>query len=150
VTARGNGGRDGELTIGDVARRAGLRTSALRYYEDVGLVQPIRRAHGRRVYDASVFESLALIRLAQDAGFTVAEVRRLLSGFDRATPASVRWQSLAQRKLDEINARIERAERMRALLERLLRCRCDTLGQCVRGRVAALADPGHPPRLDNA
>lgn len=86
-----HGGRDGELTIGDVARRAGVRTSALRYYEDVGLVQPTRRANGRRVYDASVFESLALIRVAQDAGFTVAEVRRLLSGFDRATPASVRF-----------------------------------------------------------
>jgi MerR family redox-sensitive transcriptional activator SoxR len=85
-----------------------------------------------------VFESLALIRLAQEAGFTVSEVRRLLSGFDRATPASTRWRSLAQRKLEEINARIERAERMRELLERLLKCRCDTLGQCVRGRVAAL------------
>lgn len=131
---------DGELTIGDVARRAGLRTSALRYYEDAGLLQPVRRAHGRRVYDTSVFESLALIRLAQDAGFTVSEVRQLLSGFDRATPASARWRSLAQRKLDEVNARIERAERMRELLERLLRCRCETLGECVRRRVASL-DP---------
>ena len=129
---------DGELTIGEVARRAGLRTSALRYYEDAGLMQPVRRAHGRRVYDNTVFESLALIRLAQDAGFTISEVRHLLSGFDRATPASARWRSLAQRKLDEVNARIERAERMRELLERLLRCRCETLGECVRGRVASL------------
>lgn len=131
---------NGGLTIGDVARRTGLRTSALRYYETAGLLQPVPRAHGRRMYDASVFESLALIRLAQEAGFTVSEVRRLLSGFDRATPASTRWRSLAQRKLEEINERIERAERMRDLLARLLECRCDTLGQCVRGRVAALAE----------
>jgi MerR family redox-sensitive transcriptional activator SoxR len=138
---------EGGLTIGDVARRAGLRTSALRYYETAGLLQPVPRANGRRVYDATVFESLALIRLAQEAGFTVSEVRRLLSGFDRATPASARWRSLAQRKLEEVNARIERAERMRQLLERLLRCRCDTLGQCVRGRVAALNEPEKPSRV---
>ena len=132
---------DGGLTIGDVARRTGLRASAIRYYETAGLLEPIPRARGRRVYDASVFESLALIRLAQEAGFTVSEVRRLLSGFDRATPASTRWRSLAQRKLEEINERIERAQRMRELLERLLECRCDTLGQCVSGRVAALDEP---------
>ena len=129
---------EGDLTIGEVARRTGLRTSALRYYESAGLLQPVRRANGRRVYDSGVFESLALIRLAQDAGFTVSEVRRLLSGFDRATPASARWRSLAERKLVEVNARIQDAERMRDLLERLLRCRCDTLGECVRGRVASL------------
>ena len=138
MISRGAVGTEGNLTIGDVARRSGLRTSALRYYESAGLLQPVRRANGRRVYDSAVFESLALIRLAQDAGFTVTEVRRLLSGFDRATPASARWRSLAERKLVEVNARIEDAERMRDLLERLLRCRCDTLGECVRGRVASM------------
>lgn len=131
---------DGGLTIGDVARRTGLRTSALRYYEAAGLLQPVRRAKGRRVYDASVFESVALIRLAQDAGFTVSEVRRLLSGFERATPASTRWRSLAERKLDEVNARIQRAEEMRELLERLLQCRCEGLGDCVRGRALELEE----------
>ena len=135
---------DGELTIGDVARRAGVRTSALRYYEAAGVLHPMRRTHGRRMYDEGVFESLALIRLAQEAGFTIGEVRHLASGFDRATPASTRWRSLPQRKLEEINARIERAERMRELLDRLLRCRCDTLGQCVRGRVGTVGGSGKP------
>jgi MerR family redox-sensitive transcriptional activator SoxR len=129
---------DEELSIGEVAQRAGLRPSALRYYERSGLVRPPRRAAGRRAYDASIFESLALIQLAQDAGFTVRETRALLDGFDRGTPASARWQALARRKLDEVQARIERAERMRDLLERLLRCRCETLGDCVRKRAAEL------------
>src|SRR6476620_2660950 len=93
-----------ELYIGEVARRTGLRASALRYYERSGLIRAPRRAGGRRVYDASIFESLALIQLARDAGFTIRETRWLLDGFDRGTPASTRWQSLARPKLVEIRA----------------------------------------------
>lgn len=126
------------LSIGVVARRSGLRVSAIRYYESAGLIEAPRRVSGRRVYDANVFESIALIHLAQEAGFTVAEIRQLLSGFDRATPASARWQALARRKLADVVERIEQAQRMKHLLECLLRCRCETLGQCVQGRVAKL------------
>jgi DNA-binding transcriptional MerR regulator len=63
---------------------------------------------------------------------TIGEIKTLLHGFDRATPASTRWQSLARRKLGEVNERIARAQRMRAVLEQLLQCRCETLGKCVR------------------
>jgi len=128
-----------EISIGEVARRTGLRTSALRYYERSGLLRATRRVGGRRVYDASVFESLGLVQLARDAGFTIRETKWLLDGFDRHTPASTRWQALARPKLAEVRGRIERAERMRDLLERLTRCRCETLGDCVRKRVARLA-----------
>lgn len=127
-------------SIGEVARQTGLRASAIRYYEAAGLIRPPRRVNGRRCYDADVFESLALIRLAQDAGFTVAETRGLLHGFDRATPASARWRALARRKLAQITERIEQAERMQRLLERLLRCQCESFGQCVRRRVVELVD----------
>jgi len=130
---------DQELSIGDVAARAGIRASAIRYYESVGLIRPPRRAGGRRRYDASVFEALALIQLAHDAGFTIAEIKTLMHGFAGGTPASARWQALAKRKRDELEQMIQRAERMRDLLDRLLRCRCQTLGECVRPRVAALA-----------
>lgn len=126
----------GSLAIGEVARKTGLRPSAIRYYERIGLVPRPRRVGGRRVYDAMVFESLALIRLAQEAGFSVAEAGRLLNGFGEATPASARWHAMARRKLHDVNERIEAAQRMKDLLERLLHCRCETLGQCVRGRVA--------------
>ena len=135
---------DTGISIGEVGRRTGLRASALRYYERAGLIHVLRRSGGHRVYDPSVLESLALIQLAQDAGFTIREVKALLNGFDQATPASARWQSLAQRKIEEMIARIERANRMRDLLERLLRCECETLGQCVRKRVANLAREASP------
>jgi DNA-binding transcriptional MerR regulator len=127
------------LSIGEVAEGAGVNTSAVRYYERVGLLRSPRRVAGRRVYDEDVFESLALIDLAQDAGFTVAETRILIHGFDRTTPPSQRWRSMAQHKLDEIAIRIARAERMRGLLQRLMRCQCQTLGECVRTRRAAMA-----------
>src|SRR5437899_2916861 len=127
------------LSIGVIAQRAGLRVSAIRYCESAGLIEPAQRVSGRRVYDRSVFESIALVHLAQEAGFTVAEIRELVSGFDRATPASARWQTLARRKLADVVERIARAQQMKELLERLLRCRCETLGQCVHKRVARLA-----------
>jgi MerR family transcriptional regulator, redox-sensitive transcriptional activator SoxR len=126
------------LTIGAIARRVGLRVSAIRYYESVGLIAPARRAGGRRMYDESIFTSIAIVQLAQDAGFTLAETRALVSGFERTTPASARWQAMARRKLDDVTERIQKAQRMKALLERLLQCRCDTLDQCVRTRAEAL------------
>ena len=125
--------------IGEVAARAGVAASAVRYYERAGLLRAPKRVSGRRTYDETVFETLALIELAQSAGFTVAETKVLLHGFEGTTPASQRWRSLARTKLGEITQRIERAERMRDVLERLLRCQCDSLGQCVRSRKAAMA-----------
>ena len=126
------------LTIGAIAKRVGLRVSALRYYESVGLIAPAHRAGGRRVYDETIFAAIAIVQLAQAAGFTLAETRALVSGFDRATPASTRWQTMARRKLVDVTERIEKAQRMKALLERLLQCRCETLDQCVRTRTEAL------------
>jgi MerR family redox-sensitive transcriptional activator SoxR len=127
------------LSIGAVARRARVNASTLRYYESVGLLTPPPRLHGRRVYDESVFETLAIIRLAQRVGFSVAEIRTLMRGFDRVTPASIRWKALARRKLDEVTAQIARAQQMQLLLEALLTCECDTLEQCVRPRLVVLA-----------
>ena len=136
-----NGAR---LPIGAVAKRAGLRVSALRYYEQAGLISPAQRVGGRRVYDDGVFSSIALVQLAQEAGFTVAETRMLISGFGRGTPASARWQAMARRKLVDVARRIEQAERMKGLLERLLHCRCETLDQCVQSRSAALRTAAIP------
>ncbi len=122
-----------ELTIGEVASQAKLRTSALRYYESIGLVPASRRVSGQRRYDQSVLQRLAVIQLAQEAGFTVAEIKTLFFSFSPETPASERWQAMAKEKLVQVNALIQKAEAMKKLLEEgLLKCRCLTLEECAQ------------------
>jgi MerR family transcriptional regulator, redox-sensitive transcriptional activator SoxR len=116
--------------IGDVARRAGVEPSAIRYYERIGLLPEAERVSGRRRYDESVFDRLAAIDVAQRAGFTLAEVRTLMSGFSESAPPSERWRRMAQRKLPEVEALIERAVLVRAWLEAASDCRCPTLDDC--------------------
>jgi MerR family redox-sensitive transcriptional activator SoxR len=120
----------GTLTIGEVARRAGVRTSALRYYEEVGVLPPAERIRGQRRYDESVLARLAVVRLAQDLGFSVAEIRALVEGFDDVGVPSDRWRELAIRKMAEVDALITRAEHMRQVLEESLHCGCLTLDAC--------------------
>lgn len=120
-----------ELTIGEVAQRAGIHASAIRYYESVKVLPEPRRINGRRRYDSSVLDRLAVIQMAQQAGFKVSEIRTLFNGFTTETPASVRWQELAGRKLVEVDALLRRVQAMKRLLEEeLLRCRCLTLDEC--------------------
>src|SRR5262245_14218305 len=91
-----------ELTIGEVAAKMGLRTSAIRYYESEGLLNPSRRVSGQRRYDAGVLQTLAIIQFAQSIGFTIEQVRILLHEFPADTPPSERWQALATQKLVEV------------------------------------------------
>jgi MerR family redox-sensitive transcriptional activator SoxR len=119
-----------DLTIGRVAEAAGLRPSALRYYESVGLLRPPRRVGGRRRYDPGVLEDLAFIRTAQGAGFTIREIRALVEGVEEGLAPSARWRELARAKLPEIDALIERAREMKSVLEAGLRCGCQSLGEC--------------------
>ena len=122
-----------ELTIGEVAQRAGIRASAIRYYESVEVLPAPQRINGRRRYDSGVLERLAVIQLGQQAGFTVAEIRTLFNGFTPETPASARWEALAQQKLAKVDALIRRAQAMKRVLEEeLLRCACLTLDECAR------------------
>ena len=125
------------LPIGEVARRAGLESSAIRYYESLGLIPEPQRVGGKRRYDASVFEWLSLIALAREAGFTMAEIKRLVTGFTPGTRPAARWEELATRKLAEIDALVARAERMRAVLRVALDCGCFRLEDC-----GALLDAG--------
>jgi MerR family transcriptional regulator, redox-sensitive transcriptional activator SoxR len=119
------------LTIGEVARRSGMRTSALRYYESVGLLpDPRRVGGGHRRYDPSVLDIISVLRIAQQAGFTIAEMHLLVAGFDPETPASERWQQLAQRKLQEVEEVIAHAQQTKLILEQLIQCGCVRLEEC--------------------
>jgi MerR family redox-sensitive transcriptional activator SoxR len=131
-----------ELTIGEVARRARMRTSALRYYESMGLLPAPRRASGgHRRYDASILERLAVLRMAQQAGFTIAEMHLLVAGFEASTPASERWQLLAQTKLKEVETIITHAQQTKRILERFLQCGCLHLGECLQEYQSEVLSP---------
>ena len=120
------------LTIGEVAQRAGLRTSAIRYYEDLGVLPQPERVYGRhRRYSARVFQQLAFIQLAQQAGFCMAEIQTLVSGFDETAPLGVRWRTLAEQKLAALDVLISRAQRMKRVLEEGIRCQCLNLDECL-------------------
>ena len=129
------------LSIGEVARRAGVRPSTLRYYESVGLLPPPHRMHGHRRYEPGVLQLLAVLRMAQQAGFTVAEMHLLVAGFSPDTPASERWQKLAARKLQEVEERMAQAQQMKLLLEKLLQCGCLRLEDCARECETAVHQP---------
>ena len=119
-----------DLGIGEVARRVGVRTSAVRYYESRGLIAPEGRKGGKRVYGQEAVERMALITFAKELGFSLDEIRTLLTGFAPDTPAGARWSKLAAKKLEELDAATQRIEIMRAALQRISRCGCNDLDQC--------------------
>ncbi|MBV9231906.1 MAG: MerR family transcriptional regulator [Chloroflexi bacterium] len=131
-----------ELTISQVAQRAGIRTSAIRYYESVNILPTPRRINGRRRYDASILDRLSFIQIAQQAGFTVAEMQVIFNGLGD-TPLSQRWQTLAHKKLAEVDALINRAHGMKRLLEEGLRCGCLDLADCIDCVVANCQSPNN-------
>jgi len=121
------------MPIGQVAREAGLRTSAIRYYERIGLLPAPERSAGRRRYGAGVLERLTVIRFARANGFTLREIRSLLSG----RPYSARLRGLAREKIRSLDQAVARARAMQAVLRSTLRCRCLDVAEC-GGRLSRL------------
>ena len=118
------------LTIGQAAERAGVNASTLRYYERVGLIPEPERISGHRRYADDVVQRLGVIGVAKEAGFSLGEVRTLLDSADRGEPAHHELRRLAERKLPEIDALIERAQQVRRWLDTATSCGCDTLDEC--------------------
>jgi MerR family transcriptional regulator, redox-sensitive transcriptional activator SoxR len=119
---------DDKLRIGQVAEQAGLRKSAIRYYEEIGLLPEPERISGQRVYDPSILRRLALIDVSQRAGLSLVEIRELVDA--GSAPVSEQLQELAAKKLPEVEALIVRAEAMRDWLKTAQGCGCETIDEC--------------------
>lgn len=118
------------LSIGEVADRAGIAVSAIRYYERNGLLPEAERVGGQRRFTEATVQRLGIIDVAKQAGFSLDEVRVLLTSIDEGAPAHEQLQALAERKLPEVDALIERAQAMRDWLLTASDCGCETLDGC--------------------
>jgi len=115
------------MRIGELAERTGLAASAIRYYEQRGLIPRARRVAGRREFDEKDLAPVLVVQLATDAGFTLAETRQLVRDFGRD-----RWRRLAEAKRVELRATAARLETMDELLAKLLKCECPSIEVCGR------------------
>ena len=118
------------LTIGQLAQRFGLNTSAIRYYEANGVLPEPARVSGQRRYGPDAVRRLEVLDVAKRAGFSLDEARVLLQGADAGTPAFEALRELASHKLPEVDALIERAQAMRAWLLTATDCSCTSLDVC--------------------
>jgi MerR family transcriptional regulator, redox-sensitive transcriptional activator SoxR len=123
-----------ELSIGEVARRTGVKPSALRYYEQEGLLPRVSRAGGRRRYGERDVRMIEVLRFAQQAGFTLDEIRKLFHRFDAKAPLGARWRLLAQSKLRELDELQARIVHMRRAIEQGLACGCMRIEDCTLAR----------------
>jgi DNA-binding transcriptional MerR regulator len=117
-----------QLAIGEVAARAGMSTSRIRYYEGRGMIVAPERVSGKRRYAPDVLRRLAIIDAAKRVGFTLEEVGDLLA--TRDAPAHERLRALALHKLPEIDQLIARATTVRRLLKICSECDCESIDVC--------------------
>lgn len=129
------------LLIGEVAEMSGLATSAIRYYEQLGLIDPPARHNGRRLFADNAWSRLKAITAARDAGFSLDEVRRLL---DSQAEGTDDWRALVEEKIREVEDRAERLAAISSILRESLECGCSAWDQCT------LLVPDQPCSLDTA
>jgi MerR family transcriptional regulator, redox-sensitive transcriptional activator SoxR len=118
------------LPIGELADKARVRASALRYWEERGLLPGARREGGRRIWPATALRRVALIKMAQRAGFTLAEIAQLLAT-DTTPSATRQWRNMAARKLPELDRHIAQTQALRHAVAGCLECGCMNFDRCV-------------------
>jgi len=125
------------LTIGEVAKRSGTATSALRFYEEQGLIHSERNDSGHRRYPRAVIRRVAFIVFAQRIGLSLEEIRTELAYLPKnRTPDRSDWAKLSSRWTTRIRARIAELQRLQATLTECIGCGCLSLDRC------QLANPG--------
>ena len=128
---------DAVLTIGEAAKRSGTATSALRFYEEQGLIHSERNRSGHRRYPRAVLRRVAFIVFAQRIGLSLDEIRAELAQLPRSrAPERADWAKLSARWKARIGERIAELERLQATLSECIGCGCLSLDRC------ALANPG--------
>ena len=115
------------LMIGEVAELAGVSTSAIRYYEQLGLIGPAPRESGRRVFPENAWSRLKAITAARDAGFSLDEVRRLL---DSQAEGTQDWRALVEEKIRDVQERAQRLGAIAEILRESLECGCSAWDHC--------------------
>lgn len=118
------------MKIGDLAREAGIRPSAIRYYESAGLLPAPERSSGHRIYGRDALERLELLKAGQMLGFSLEEVAMLLRSIGEPS-VTARWKTLARRKLAELDQTIATARAIKRLLEEGLQCGCVDVRECL-------------------
>jgi MerR family redox-sensitive transcriptional activator SoxR len=120
------------MKIGQLAARAGVNPSAIRYYEKLGLLPQPQRSGGQRRYSGDALDRVLLIRFAGEMAFSLGEIKLFLHGLRDNAPVGPRWKKLAHRKIREVEESIQRSLLLKSLLENLLHCRCASLQVCVQ------------------
>lgn len=127
------------MRIGAVAEALGIASSAIRYYERKGLIRPIGRVAGRRELDQQTILNLRFLKLAQSAGFTLAEVQQLLEfGFGDARQQDD-WLAFLRSKRSAVKDQMEDLRRMDKMLRKFESCTCTSLNDCMGEPTAVLS-----------
>jgi len=132
------------LSIGEVAARVDATPAALRYWERAGLLEPVERVGGRRRYRADAVTRVGLIRLCQDAGFGIGEIRTLIETDPKGQEV---WRHSAEAKLRSVEQQIARLRNAARMLEHIRACPHPSLAECPRfaAFVRWRAEGGDPP-----
>jgi MerR family redox-sensitive transcriptional activator SoxR len=117
------------LTIGQIAEKANVNASTIRYYESIGLLPEPKRVKGQRRYSEEILNRMKFIKIGQQVGFSVQEIHSLVDGLE-AGSLSHHWYSMAMKKREELKKKQEQMDMMINILEDGLRCQCLTWEDC--------------------